>query len=51
MTTETKPRAPKAEPNKVRRQKVAIRRLMARVRELEAENAGLRARLDPGSAS
>lgn len=50
MTTE-KPRAPKADPNKVRRQKVAIRRLMARVRELEAENAELRARLDTGSAS
>ena len=33
---ETKPRAPKADPNKVRRPKIAIRRLERRVRELEA---------------
>jgi hypothetical protein len=43
MTTETKPRAPAAPPNKVRRQRVAIRKLEARVRELEAEVARLRA--------
>ena len=39
MTTGMKARAPAAAPNKTRRQRVQIRKLQARVRELEAETA------------